>query len=365
MKALIAAGGRGTRLRPITHTLNKHLIPIANKPMIFYALEKIAACGVTEVGININEGDKELPAIIKDGSQWGLNITYIEQLGGPLGLAHIIKNAKPFLNGESFIFYLGDNIISGSINHLVDHFNQTAAGCVLAFAKVKDPQRFGVPIFDENQNLKGFEEKPQNPKTDFAVTGLYICDPTILEGVEYIKPSWRNEYEITDASQYVLDKGRPVHYKEITGWWKDTGKPSDLLEANALVLTDLKPRNDGTIEKETFIQGDVVIGSGSRILGQSIIRGPVIIGDNTVIDSSYIGPYTSIGSNVKIKNTELENSIVFDGAQIDCGTQNAGISAGVRIVDSILGKNCQVGSVNSRFPLGKKLIIGDNASVEL
>lgn len=356
MKALITAGGRGTRLRPITYTLNKHLIPIANKPMIFYALEKIAACGIKEVGININEGDRELREAVGDGSRWGLKITYLEQKGGPLGLAHILKNASGFLGEEDFLFYLGDNIILGEISAFVDEFKKSGANCLLALSKVKDPQRFGVPVFDARGVLVGVEEKPAQPKSDFAVTGIYVYDKSILEAAHKIKPSARGEFEISDAHQYLLDTGRKVNYREITGWWKDTGKPTDLLEGNALILSDLKNDILGEVKTGAVIQGKVSIGAGSTVAADVVIRGPVIIGDNCQISSSYIGPYASIGNEVKIKNSEIENTIVFDGADINCNS---------RIVDSILGKNCQIGSVNSRFPRGQKLIIGDNAVVEL
>ncbi len=356
MKALITAGGRGTRLRPITYTLNKHLIPIANKPMIFYALEKMAACGIKEVGININEGDTELPAAVKDGSRWGLKITYLEQKGGPLGLAHIIKNAKGFLNGEEFLFYLGDNIILGEINHFVDDFRRQGANCLLALSKVKDPQRFGVPVFNAEGVLVGVEEKPVSPKSNFAVTGIYIYDKSIIEAADNIKPSARGEYEISDAHQYLLDKGYKVRHKEITGWWKDTGKPLDLLEGNALILSDVKSEIHGQVHESALIQGKVHVAAGAKIGRDVVIRGPVIIGEDAIIESSYIGPYTSVGRGVRISNSEIENSIVFDKAEIDCHR---------RIVDSILGLNCRVGSVDTRFPRGNKLIIGDNASVEL
>jgi len=356
MKALIAAGGRATRLRPITNTINKHLIPIANKPMLFYALEKVAEAGVKEVGININPGEKEIQPVVGNGSRWGLKITYIEQTGGPKGLAHIIKNAKSFLGDEPFIFYLGDNIILGSIKRFVEKFINDRLNLLLAFARVPDPERFGVPEIRDGKVIK-IEEKPARPKSNLAQTGIYIYDSHIFDAVENISPSVRGEYEISDANTYMIEKGFNVGYEEITGWWKDTGKPEDLLEGNQLILHDLvDTKNEANVAPDVQIQGKVKIGKGSYVSDKTLIRGPVIIGENCLIKKSYIGPYTAIGNGVKISNTEIENSIIFDLAEIRCGR---------RIVDSLVGHNAVVGSIEDTLPLGHKLIIGDNSIVEL
>jgi glucose-1-phosphate thymidylyltransferase len=356
MKALITAGGRATRLRPITYTTNKHLIPIANKPMIFYALEKIAETGVKEVGINVNPGEKEIQQTCGDGGRWGVRIKYIEQVGGPKGLAHIILNAKDFLGNEPFIFYLGDNIILGSIKRFVEKFLNERLNVLLAFARVPDPERFGVPVIQDGKILR-IEEKPSQPKSNFAQTGIYIYDPHIFEAVENIAPSARGEYEISDANTYLIERGFNIGFEEITGWWKDTGKPEDLLEGNQLILHDLSDiKNEANVAPGVIIQGKVKIEKGTYIGGRSLIRGPAVIGKNCIIQDSYIGPYTSIGDNAKIANTEIEHSIIFDNSAIKCGR---------RIVDSLVGHNAVIASSEDSLPLGHKLIIGDNSVVEL
>jgi len=356
MKALITAGGQGTRLRPITQTLNKHLIPIANKPMIFYALEKVAQVGIKEVGIVINQGDKKIEQVVKDGKKWGLRVTYIPQIGGPLGLAHVIKVAKNFLREEPFLFYLGDNIFVGEITEFVKDFEKNKLDCLLSLSKVKNPQRFGVPEI-KNGKIVGVEEKPTRPKSDFAVAGIYFYNSHVFEAVENIKPSARGELEISDVHTYLIEHGRRVGYREITGWWKDTGKPEDLLEANQLILSDLKKEIKSKIEKGVVVHGKVRVGERSKILGrETIIRGPVVIGENCLIENCYIGPFSSIGNNVEIYNTEIENSIIFDFSDINCET---------RIVDSLIGVNSLVTPAKKTFPSGHKLIIGDQSQVEL
>lgn len=357
MKALIAAGGRGTRLRPITYSMNKHLIPVANKPMIFYALEKMAEAGITDVAININEGDTELPAAVGDGSTWGVRITYLEQKGGALGLAHIIKNAAHWLGDDSFIFYLGDNIILGSIVQFVEEFQRSGAQAFLALSEVPDPQRFGVPEINEQGEIVRVLEKPANPPSNYAVTGIYCYDKTIHDAIAHIQPSERGELEISDAHTALIELGQKVKYKIVDGWWKDTGKPYDLLEGNRLLLDLITPSNHASsVDSGVLIQGKVEIGDGAQIIGQSILRGPVAIGRNTIIRDSYIGPFTAIGQNVEVQSSEIENSIVMDEAEINCQK---------RIVDSIIGRNARITSVMDSRPSGHKLMIGENAQVEL
>lgn len=357
MKALITAGGHGTRLRPITYTLNKHLIPIANKPMIFYALEKIAEVGIKEVGVSINPGDGALPAFVGDGGKWGVKITYIEQKGGPLGLAHVVKNAQSFLKKDSFVFYLGDNIILSGIKSFVEKFKKEKLNCLLALSKVKDPQRFGVPEIRSGKITK-IEEKPEKPKSDFAVTGIYIYDRHIFDAIKGIKPSARGELEISDAHSALIAKGFKVGYAEITGWWKDTGKPYDLLEGNQLVLSKIETRISpkAKIDKTAAIQGNVIIKQGARLEGKTLIRGPVIIGESAIIKDAYIGPYTAIGDRVEICGAEVEHSIIFEDTDIDTDK---------RITDSLIGKNALITPARQTFPNGHKLIIGDNSQVEL
>ncbi len=357
MRALIAAGGHATRLRPITYTINKHIIPLANKPMIFNAIEKLAGVGVKEIFINVNPGEQEMQRYVGDGSEWGVKIHYIEQSGGPKGLAHIIKNAEPYLRGEPFIFYLGDNIILGSLQRFVERFERDGLDCLLAFARVKDPSRFGVAVI-ENGKLIRVEEKPINPKSDLAQTGIYLYNDSIFDAVNKIEPSSRGEYEISDANTYLITSGRRVGWEEITGWWKDTGKPEDLLEGNQLLLDEFitTSKNDAMVGPDVVIQGRVSIGKGTVIWDNVLIRGPVIIGENAVIKNSYIGPYSSIGNNCTIENTEIEHSIVLEHANINADT---------RIVDSIIGKNAIIRSAKSSLPLGHKLVVGDNSQVEI
>jgi len=358
MKALIAAGGHGTRLRPITYTINKHLFPIANKPMIFWVIEKIARAGIKEVAININEGDKELPAAVGDGKKFGVKITYIEQAGGALGVAHVIKSAEHWIGKDDLLYFLGDNIISGDINSLVDKFYRDKLDCLLALSKVRDPERFGVPVIKGGRITK-VEEKPNNPKSNFAVTGIYLYKPVILEAVSKIKPSARGEYEISEAHTYLINKGYKVGYEEITGWWKDTGKPEDLLEGNGLILSSMQGMDIPfkKLDKNWQLEGAIKVGKGTRFKGKVVVRGPAIIGENCFIADACIDPYTSIGDHVVVTGTEISHSIICDGAQIN--------QCGVRIVDSLLGRNSIVRAEDYTLPQGHKLVIGDNAQVEL
>lgn len=357
MKALITAGGRATRLRPITYTINKHLIPLANKPMIFYAIEKIAAAGITEIGISVNPGEEELQKAVGDGSKWGVKVTYIEQLGGPKGVAHVVGNAKAFLGDEPFLFYLGDNIILGSLDRFVRKFEEEKLNCLLALSKVKDPQRFGVPELRDGRIVR-VEEKPSVPKSDYAVTGIYVYDASFFEAFAHVQPSPRGEYEISDVHTWLLENGKAVGYEEITGWWKDTGKPEDLLEGNQLLLNEMAEasREGADIDPSAVLQGKVAVGEGTRIGPRVLIRGPVVIGKGCRIESSYIGPYTALGNEVEVYNTEIEHSIAFDYVDIDCSK---------RIVDSLIGMNATVTAAHATLPLGHKLIVGDNAVVEI
>lgn len=358
MKALITAGGRATRLRPITYTINKHLIPLANKPMIFNAIDKIVEAGVTEIAININPGETEIQKVVGDGSRWGANITFIEQTGGPKGLGHILKCAQPFLGDDDFIFYLGDNIILGSIVQLVEKFREEGLNGLLALSKVRDPQRFGVPELRDGKIVR-VEEKPAEPKSNFAVTGIYIYDKNVFAAVDAIEPSPRGEYEISDVHTWLIENGFDIGYQEITGWWKDTGKPEDLLEGNQLMLTEMTREQaiiEGDVHEGATIHGRVQIGKGTTVGERVLIRGPVTIGEDCEIMDSYIGPYTSIGDRTKIANTEIEHSVVFEDVTIDCKR---------RIVDSLIGRNATVVSAAASLPLGNRLIAGDNAFVEI
>lgn len=356
MKALITAGGKGTRLRPITHTSNKHLIPLANKPMLFYAIEAVASAGITEVGIVVNpDTQDEIRKALGQGKSWGVNLTFILQ-EAPLGLAHVVKVSQEFIGMDPFVFYLGDNVIIESIERFIDHFQKNNMNCQLVLAQVKDPERFGVPELRQGK-IVSVEEKPSRPKSPFAVTGIYIYDYHIFEAVHGIRPSARGELEISDAHQYLIDHGYEVGYSEITGWWKDTGKPEDLLEANRLILDRIiQPiEYEGRVDSSSDIAGKVIVEKGAQII-RSQVRGPVIIGENTVIENSYIGPFTSIHHGCEIRNSEVEYSIVLEDCHI--------IDVHTRIERSLLGREVEIVKCSSK-PLTQKFVVGDQSRIEL
>ncbi len=353
MKALITAGGHGTRLRPITHTQNKHLIPIANKIMLQYALDYAKEAGISEIGIVINSGDTSISDIFGTGKEMGLKITYIQQ-EAPLGLAHVVKISQDFIGDDSFVFYLGDNILVGGIKQFIDDFERNKSNCHLVLSKVPDPNRFGVAEIDKNRILS-IEEKPSQPKSDLAVTGIYVYDSSIFEAVNNIRPSARGELEISDAHQFLLDNIYDISYSEITGWWKDTGKPSDLLEANRLVLDSIKNENNGNVDEQSQLSGRIVLGKGSTIRN-SIIRGPVIIGENAEIKNSYLGPYTSIGNGCKIMGSELEFSILMNDCSLEFIQQ--------RIEGSLLGNDVKI-CRTSKKPATHRFMVGDQSRIEI
>ncbi len=359
MKALITAGGRGTRLRPITHTNNKHLIPISNKPMIQYAIEAVAAAGIKEVGVVVNpETVDELEKALGNGAVWGVKISFILQ-EEPKGLAHVVKIAQDFIKDDPFIFYLGDNVIVGGIDRFVKAFQQDASDCHLVLSKVSDPHRFGVPEIKDGRII-GVQEKPKNPRSPYAVTGIYIYNQHIFEAVHAIQPSARGELEISDAHQYLIDKGFLINYSEVTGWWKDTGQPEDLLEANRFVLDQIieRPHSQmtaGEVDSQSELCGKVIIEKGARVIN-SQIRGPAIIGEGTLIENSYVGPYTSIYHDCHIKNSELEYSIIMERCKIK--------DIDIRIEKSLLGRDVTFLCGKSR-PRTQKFVVGDESRIEL
>ena len=353
MKALIASGGRGTRLRPITHTQNKHLIPIANKPILYYAIEAAADAGIKEIGIVHNADSQEVPKYIGDGSKWGVKITYIPQ-ETPGGLAQVVQLAEKFIAGDKFIFYLGDNMLVGGVKRFVDEFEKSGCNCYLTLSRVKDPEQFGVPEIRDGKIVR-VEEKPKHPKSNYAVAGIYLYDHHIFEAVKSLKPSARGELEISDAHTLLIERGLKVGYTEITGWWKDTGKPTDLLEANRLILDNIAPRNDGTVDKQSEVAGRIVLEEGARIIN-SKIRGPVIIGKNCIIENSYIGPFTSVGDRTEVRNSEIEYSIVLRDCKVT--------SVGIRIEGSILGNDVEVVEALGK-PKVHRFMIGDQSRIEV
>lgn len=368
MKAIVTAARSG-QLKPLTHTVNKHLIPLANKPMIFYALEHIAEAGIKDIGIVISENDKEVPAVVGDGSRLGINITYIPQVGGELGLGHVIKVSKDFLGDEKFLLYLGDNIISDDMTALVRNFEESGANCFLTLNKTQNPQRFGVPEF-QNGKIVRVEERPVNPKSEFAVAGLYFYDNTAHIAAENIKPSFRGDYEISDIHTYLAQRGHTIGWQEIKNWWKDRGNPRDLLEGNKMILSlkqapafaeasagrQGKPRQEGTVEATVKLEGAVEIGQGTRIGGNTLIRGPVSIGEYCLIKDSYIGPFTSLGNKIEVHGGSIEHSLIFD---------DASIVTSAKIVDSVIGAGSTISSKNFEMPEGNKIIVGENSNLSI
>ncbi|MBU1298172.1 MAG: glucose-1-phosphate thymidylyltransferase [Bacteroidetes bacterium] len=354
MKALIASGGRGTRLRPITHTQNKHLIPIANKPILHYAIEGVVNAGIKQIGIVVNADNDEVQQAIGDGSRWGVKITHIPQ-DAPLGLAHVVKIAEPFIGKDDFIFYLGDNMVVGGVKRFIQEFKKSNYNCWLTLAKVKNPERFGVPEINSRGRIIGVEEKPKKPKSNYAVSGIYIYDSNIFKACDSIQPSARGELEISDAHQWLINHKYKVGYSEITGWWKDTGKPADLLEANRLILDNQEVKIEGEVDKASVVVGKVVLGKGSKIIN-SVVRGPAIIGNNCVIENSYIGPFTSIGDRTLVKNSEVEYSIVLRDCKI--------IDVKIRIEGSLLGNDVEIVEANNK-PHVHRFMIGDQSRVEV
>jgi len=353
MKALIASGGRGTRLRPITHTQNKHLIPIANKPILHYAIEAAKEAGIKEMGIVVNADSHEVQDAIGDGSRWNVHITYIPQ-EAPLGLAHVVRIAEPFLGIEPFIFYLGDNLVIGGVQRFVEEFEKSKCNCFLTLARVKDPERFGVPELRDG-HIVSIEEKPKHPKSSYAVAGVYLYDRHIFEAVKALKPSARGEYEISDAHQYLIDHGYSVGYAEITGWWKDTGKPIDLLEANRLILDNITPSMEGSVDEHSMVAGKVSAGKGTQIMN-SIVRGPVTIGEHCIIEDSYVGPFTSIGDWCEIRNSEVEFSIIQKRCKI--------LNVGIRIEGSLLGMDVEIVEAAGK-PRVHRFMLGELSRVEI
>ncbi len=356
-KAILTGGGRATRLRPITHTLNKHLLPLANKPMIFYAIEKAVEAGVEEIFINTNPGEDQIPKYVGDGGHWGIKIKFFEQEGGPQGIAHVVKCAQDFIGDDPFMFYLSDNIILGSLKPLIEQFQNENADCMLAFSKVSDPERFGVPVFDNAGKLVDIIEKPSNPPNNFAQTGIYFYGPKVFFDVfSKIEKSPRGEYEISSIHSHFLKNNFKVSHKEITGWWKDTGKPEDLIFANQLLLEEMPMEKyilEGKVEDGAVLFGKVRVGSGATINKNVKITGPVIIGENCTLEDCVINPNTTIGAGSIIKNAEIGDSIILNKCNISCDIKLTGsiIGSGVTVIKNELGL--------------QKMILGENTLIEI
>jgi glucose-1-phosphate thymidylyltransferase len=353
VKALVLSGGSGSRLRPITHTSAKQLLPVANKPVLFYGLEAIRDAGITDVGIVVGETEAAIRAAVGDGSDFRINATYLRQ-HAPLGLAHAVLIARDFLGDEDFVMYLGDNFIVGGIASLVDEFRAGRPDAQIMLTEVPDPRQFGVAELDGAGQIVGLEEKPSDPKSDLALVGVYIFTPAVHEAVAQLQPSWRGELEITEAIQWLIDHGRKVRSTTITGYWKDTGNVADMLEVNRMVLEGVEPACDGVTDAATELIGRVVVGSGAEVTGSRIV-GPVVIGAGTRVSGSYIGPFTSIASDCVISDSEIEYSIVLRGASIQ----------GVRRIEaSLIGHNVEV-TPAPRVPKAHRLILGDHSKVQI
>jgi glucose-1-phosphate thymidylyltransferase len=357
MKGLLLSGGSGTRLRPLTHSGPKQLIPVANKPVLIYALEDLRKAGITEVGVILGlNGREQVMERIGDGSAYGVNVSYIDQ-GAPLGIAHAVACAEDFLADDPFVVYLGDNILRHGIAPLVVEYEKGHCDAVIALQRVPDPERYGVAEVDEGGRLIQLIEKPQKPKSDLALVGVYLFTTPIFDAIRQIEPSWRNELEITDAIQRLIDTRFIVKHHVIRGWWKDTGMPADILEVNRLLLDDLVPLVEGTVEEGAVLKGRVSIGKESVLKRGCTVFGPTIIGENCNIDAgTYIGPYTSIGDNTHVSGAHIEDSIVIGESVITCRKT---------IVESLIGDKTQIRSTDQKLPKGHRLIVGSGSSIDL
>jgi glucose-1-phosphate thymidylyltransferase len=353
MRGLILSGGKGTRLRPLTHTSAKQLVPVANKPVLFYGIEAMADAGIQEVGIIIApETGAEIQAAAGDGSQFGIKIEYIEQ-DAPLGLAHALITAEGFLGDSPFVMYLGDNLLRDGIVDLVKTFRSDQPDALILLTPVPDPESYGVAELSDGRVAR-LVEKPKDPQSDLALVGVYMFTPAIFEAAHSIEPSARGELEITDAIQALVDKGMRVDPHIVHGWWKDTGQVQDMLEANQLILDDLDEKIEGELI-DSRVEGRVVIAEGAR-LERATVRGPAIVGRGTTITDAYIGPYTAIGDDVAIDHAELEHSIVLSGSSIS--------DLEYRIEASLIGKNVRIGR-GPALPKAYRFVVGDNADVQI
>ncbi|MEV0238335.1 glucose-1-phosphate thymidylyltransferase [Streptomyces sp. NPDC050674] len=353
MKALVLSGGAGTRLRPITHTSAKQLVPVANKPVLFYGLESIAEAGITDVGMIVGETAEEIEEAVGDGSAFGLKITYIPQ-ERPLGLAHAVLIARDYLGDDDFVMYLGDNFIVGGITGLVDEFRSHRPDAQILLTRVADPRAFGVAELDPSGQVIGLEEKPDQPKSDLALVGVYMFTPLVHEAVRAIEPSWRGELEITHAIQHLIDTGADVRSTVVKGYWKDTGNVGDMLEVNRTVLEVVERRIDGEVDDTSETIGRVVLEEGARIVNSRVV-GPVVIGSGTVVSNSYVGPFTSVAENCRITDSELEFSIVLRDSSI----QGVG-----RIEASLIGRHVEVTPAPS-VPSAHRFVLGDHSKVQI
>lgn len=352
MKGLILSGGKGTRLRPLTYTSAKQLVPVANKPVLFYGIEAVVAAGITDIGIVVGETKEEIQEAVGDGSRFGARVTYIEQ-EAPRGLAHAVMISQDFIGKEPFVMYLGDNLIAGGITSLVEEFRSLGCNAEILLAEVPNPEQFGVAELTAEGKVERLAEKPKNPRSNLALVGVYMFDHHIFDAVKTIRPSARGELEITDAIQVLIDQGLDVHPHIVRGWWKDTGKLEDILEANRIILETLNTRRRGKVGQGSRIEGRVELGEGVELI-DSLIRGPVVIGAGSRLEHAFVGPYTSIGERCTLARCEVENSIVLS----DCEIRDIPL----RIDGSLIGRNARIVKTDFK-PKAYRFMLGDNSEV--
>jgi glucose-1-phosphate thymidylyltransferase len=351
MKGLILSGGKGTRLYPLTYTSAKQLVPVANKPVLFRAIEQVRDAGISDIGIVVGDTAAEIQEAVGNGKRWGAQITFILQ-EAPLGLAHAVKVARDFLDDDRFVMFLGDNVIQGGIRGLVQQFAENDWNAQIVLTRVEHPEHYGVAELDGDGRIERLVEKPKNPKSNLALVGIYMFDHHVFEAVEAIRPSWRGELEITDAIQHLVERGYRVHPYLHQGWWIDTGKPIDMLAANRYVLEEMAPRVEGYVDRESRLDGKVTLEAGAEVIN-SVIRGPAIIGEHTRIVNSYVGPFTSIYHHGLIENSEIEHCIVLEHTHIcDVG----------RLEDSLIGRYVEV-TRSPVKPKAYKMTLGDHSKV--
>jgi glucose-1-phosphate thymidylyltransferase len=354
MKGLILSGGKGTRLYPLTYTSAKQLIPVANKPVLFRVIESIRDAGITDIGIVVGDTADEIERAVGRGGKWGVNITYIPQ-DQPLGLAHAVKISQDFLGQDRFVMFLGDNVIQGGISPLIAQFAQSEYNSQIVLTRVDQPEQYGVAQLDSDGRIIKLIEKPKEPPSDLALVGIYMFDHHIFEAVNAIKPSWRGELEITDAIQWLVENKYNVYPYVHRGWWIDTGRPGDMLEANSLVLEELTPEIKGYVDRDSEVDSRVTVGQGAEIIN-SVVRGPAIIGDDTRIVNAYVGPFTSIYHHCLVENAEISRSIVLEHSQIR--------NINRRIEDSLIGRHVVLHRSPIR-PRAYKFTLGDHSHVGL
>lgn len=354
MKGLILSGGKGTRLYPLTYTRAKQLIPVANKPVLVRVIEAIRDSGIDEIGIVTGDTGPEIREAIGNGQRWGVHVTYIPQ-AEPLGLAHAVKISRDFLGDERFVMFLGDNVIQGGINELIAEFGNAAWNAQIVLTEVAEPQHYGVAELDADGRIHRLVEKPREPRSNLALVGIYMFDHHVHAACDAIQPSWRGELEITDAIQWLVDQGLAVHPYVHRGWWIDTGKPIDMLDANAHVLEEIEHQVAGFVDRDSQVDGRVTIEAEAEVIN-SVIRGPAIIGQRCRIVNSYIGPFTSIYHDVVVEDSEIEHSIVLEHSTI------SGIPQ--RIADSLIGRNVRL-TRSPIKPSAHKLTLGDYSDVGL